>query len=231
MSDDRETLRRRTLELFDAGRTQRAIADELGIPSSTVHFWLARAGYWKGSPTQRQQHQQQRSAAADAYRTTHNVRDVARQLGISPNTALRYLREEGIVANRSPRKPIEDPQFPIPQARQLWVNEQLGYAEIARRTGLSLYRVRTRIQAYNLTRPDPHAVLTRELLELWYVKERRSARNIAAQLGVSHSVVLSALGQYGLLRERRSRQAPPTDPYPTPPESSDNVHTHRATKR
>ena len=58
MSDDRETLRRRTLELFDAGRTQRAVADELGIPSSTVHFWLARAGYWKGSPTQRQQHQQ-----------------------------------------------------------------------------------------------------------------------------------------------------------------------------
>lgn len=127
------------------------------------------------------------------YGEGRTIRAIAAELGMHHREVWRQLdlagvarRPRGTVGVILSRRALED----------LYVNQNLSIAEVARRFDVSTEVVRRNLHRHGLPRRDRRAPLERVTLRRLYVDDQLGVRTIASRLGVSPDKVRAELARY-----------------------------------
>ena len=127
------------------------------------------------------------------YHDGRSIRAVAAELGMHQREVWRQLHLAGV-----PRRPRGTAGVVLSRRalEELYVQERLSVAEVARRFDISVDVVDRNIHRYGLPRRDRRAPLERATLRRLYVDERLGVRAVASRLGVSANKVRADLARY-----------------------------------
>lgn len=120
------------------GATVGALAEESGVAPSTARLWLARHGLADQLVRWRRPSLEE---LARLYRTFGTSQRVAESLGVSTNTAYRWLVEAGLVLPRPGRRRLNIDVARIKQRRE----QGATIAEIANELQVSTETIRRRL--------------------------------------------------------------------------------------
>ncbi len=97
--------RRWVQDRLDAGATVTALAADAKVSRQTVYTWLSRHGLTPNSPVKPRP---EPDVLAALYATHRSARLVAEQLGVSRDTAQRWLHAAGVTLDVSVEVDVED---------------------------------------------------------------------------------------------------------------------------
>jgi predicted transcriptional regulator/DNA-binding phage protein len=192
-----EYLRR---EYVEAQRSLSDIGREHGVSGETVRKWLVRHGISRrttiAAPGISRELLEQRYLVEQ-----RSIASIASELGVSATTVTKHLGRHGIV--RDDRLTAK-PELTREVLEREYVQRGRTLAEVGAQFGVSATTVRRHLERLGIeirsrnAKPLLERVLSREYLEREYVQRARTARDLAAEIGVSEQTVLRYLHRHGL---------------------------------
>jgi len=154
--------------------------------------------------------------------------EIAERAGCSTGAVGKRLRRAGVTARpRGGRARPLDESDVADRLRDLYVEQGLSVAEVARHVGHSRDWVVTRLDRLGLPRPGwqkkPRRALPAARLRRLWVDERRSVPEVAEQFGVPADWVRAELARHGISRPRR----PPPGLTPLTTKVLEDLYVHQ----